>query len=94
MRADITTAHWAIEIDLGEMNGTTRAVARLHTKDDTTLVGTGFARLNPTDRDVPEIGEELAAARALHDLADKLLGAAVGDISQMTNEDVRIPDVR
>lgn len=94
MTTTITTAHWSIEIDLGEMNGTTRAVARLHTNDDTTLVGIGLARLNPTDRDVPEIGEELAAARALHDLADKLLGAAVGDISQLTDEDVRITDVR
>jgi len=94
MSTDITTAHWSIDLDLGEIHGHTRAVARLNTKDDTALVGTGFARLNPADRNVPEIGEELAAARALHDLADKLLGAAVGDIAEVTHEVVSLQDVR
>ena len=50
--------------------------------------------MNPTDRDVPEIGEELATARALHALADRLLGAAVGDIAAVTHESVTIADVR
>jgi hypothetical protein len=43
---------------------------------------------------VPEIGAELATARALHDLADRLLGAAVGDIADATHEDVELSDVR
>ena len=94
MSSDMTTATWTVEIHIGERDGRTRAIARLHTKDRTTLVGTGLARLNPTDRDVPEIGEELAAARALHDLADRLLGAAVGDIAEVTHEPVMLEDVR
>jgi hypothetical protein len=93
MSADTVTT-WSVDIHLGEHDGHTRAIAKLHTDDATHLVGTGFARLNPTDRDVPEIGEELAAARALHALADRLLGAAVGDIAEITHESVSLDDVR
>jgi hypothetical protein len=92
--SDTLTTTWSVDIHLSEHEGMTRAVAKLHTNDPTKLVGTGFARLNPTDRDVPEIGEELAAARALHALADRLLGAAVGDISDVTHESVSLEDVR
>lgn len=94
MSGDVSASTWQVEIQLGEHDGRTRAVARLRTHDRTALVGTGLARLNPTDRDVPEIGAELAAARALHDLADRLLGAAVGDIAEVTHEDVELSDVR
>jgi len=93
MSTDMTTTTWSVELSIGERDGRTHAVARLRTDDDTHLAGTGFARLNPTDRDVPEIGEELAAARALHDLADRLLGAAIGDISDNTHEAVSEGDV-
>jgi hypothetical protein len=40
--------------------------------------------LNPTDRDIPEIGDELAVARALSDLAHKLLEVTAEDIEQIT----------
>ena len=69
-------------------------MARLRTHDRTALVGAGLARLNPRDDDVPEIGAELATARALHDLADRLLGAVVGDIADVTHEDVELSDLR
>ena len=36
------------------------------------LVGVGRSRRNPKDQSIPQIGEELAAARALHDLAHHL----------------------
>jgi Domain of unknown function (DUF1876) len=75
---------WRVEIQIDEHDGRTRAVARLHNRDETGLVGVGLARLNPADRDVPEIGDELAAARALSDLGHKLLEAAAGDIEQIT----------
>jgi Rv2632c-like len=79
---------WSVQIDLGEHDGMTRAVARLHTGDRTSLTGTGAARLNPADRDVPEIGDELAAARALSELAHALLEAAADDISNVLDEPV------
>ena len=74
---------WPVEIQIGEHEGKTRALARLHHREQTglvSLVGMGLARLNPADRDVPEIGDELAVARALSDLGHQLLDAAAGDI--------------
>ncbi len=40
----------------------------------------GTARRNPTDRPIPEIGDELAASRALEDLAIRLHDVASDDI--------------
>jgi hypothetical protein len=82
---------WSVQIDLGEHDGKTRAVARLHTGDRTSLTGTGLARLNPADPDVPEIGDELASARALSQLAHALLEAAAEDISGVLHEPVELP---
>jgi hypothetical protein len=81
----MSTGTWSVEIFMSERDGRTHAEARLHTADRTQLVGTGTARLNPTDRDVPEIGQELAAARALSDLAHHLLSAAAEDIEGITH---------
>ncbi|MCX2951416.1 dsRBD fold-containing protein [Lentzea sp. NEAU-D7] len=64
-----TAKKWSVELLIDEHEGRTRAEARLHTLDPTRLVGVGTARLNPADRDVPEIGDELAASRALADAA-------------------------
>lgn len=50
----------------------------------------GLARLNPADRDVPEIGDELAVARALSDLGHQLLDTAAGDIEQITHRPVHL----
>jgi hypothetical protein len=77
---------WTVSIDIGEHDGRTRAVARLRTGDTESLVGVGFARLAPTDRDVPEIGAEIAAARALSDLSRHLLGTATEDVEAATGE--------
>ena len=79
-----TAKKWTVEIHIDEHRSKTRAEARLHTADRTHLVGVGLARLNPADRDVPEIGDELAASRALADLAHLLLDAAVNDIEGIT----------
>ncbi|HVV18491.1 MAG TPA: DUF1876 domain-containing protein [Pseudonocardiaceae bacterium] len=75
---------WDVEIHIDEHDSRTRAQARLHNRDETGLVGTGFALLNPTDADVPEIGDELAVSRALADLAHQLLDAAADDIEGVT----------
>jgi hypothetical protein len=79
---------WSVQIDIGEHEGKTRAVAHLRTGDQTSLTGTGTARLNPADPDVPEIGDELAAARALSQLAHALLEAAADDISGVLHKPV------
>ncbi|HVN12269.1 MAG TPA: DUF1876 domain-containing protein [Kineosporiaceae bacterium] len=84
----ISLKRWNVEIFIDEQEdlGKTHAEARLHTDDATHLVGRGSARLNPSDRGVPEIGAELAAARALSQLAHELLHAAALDIEQFTHE--------
>jgi hypothetical protein len=78
--------HWTVDIEIDEHDGRTRAVARLEPQVGNRLVGVGRARLNPVDRDVPDIGDELAVARALSDLAHTLLEVAAGDIEQITHE--------
>jgi hypothetical protein len=62
----------------------------LHTDDKTQLVGRGTAHRNPSDTDIAEIGDELAAARALSNLAHELLDAAASDIEQITHEHIRL----
>src|SRR5680860_417481 len=81
--------NWHVDIYIGERDGKTRAEARLRPAEDVTLTGEGWARLNPIDEDVPEIGDELAVSRALSDLAHRLLHAAVDDIEGMTQEKIR-----
>ena len=81
-----TAKRWKVEIDIDEREGRTRARARLVNRDGDHLVGVGLARLDPRDADVPEIGDELAAARALSDLAHRLLDAAAGDVEALTHE--------
>ncbi|MFD9890902.1 DUF1876 domain-containing protein [Amycolatopsis sp. NPDC059027] len=81
---------WRVEVFVDEHEARTRAIARLENPDHTGLVGTGLARLNPRDSDVPEIGDELAVSRALADLAHQLLDAAARDIEGVTAEPARL----
>jgi hypothetical protein len=85
-----TMKRWTVELFIDEYDGHTYAEARLRSDADKPLVGTGRAALNPADRDIPEIGDELAVARALSDLGHRLLLAAAADIGAVTAEDVRL----
>jgi hypothetical protein len=69
-----------IEMTFEEDSDHTEARASLIIRG-ATFTGAGRARRNPTDADLPIIGEELAAARALSDLAHKLVEAAAEAIS-------------
>lgn len=55
-----------------------------------TFSGSGRARRNPADANLPIIGEELAAARALFDLAHKLVDAAAEAISDREGAPVHL----
>ena len=77
---------WSVSLSVAEADGQTRAEARLAMADDEQLTGTGDARLNPADTDVWMIGAEIAVARALSDLAAKLLHTAATGIEEMTHE--------
>lgn len=85
------TKHWTVDIYIDEHDDdSTRAEARLHTRDAGQLAGVGFARRNPHDVNVPEIGDELATARALSDLAQRLLRTTSEDIEDVTHKPVRL----
>lgn len=86
------TTRWSVDIFIAEDEGKgeTRATARLHTGSDTHLSASGTAQLNPHDSDVPEIGAELAVARALGALSNRLLHTAADDIEAVTHEPVRL----
>jgi Domain of unknown function (DUF1876) len=80
---------WLVEISLYEEGRKTRAEARLP-KNSAGMVGHGLARRNPEDRQATQIGEEIAAARALSDLAHQLLGDADGQIEDITHHRARL----
>ena len=82
------TRTWTVEVNIteDEENRLTRAAAILHTDARRPVRGEGEARRRPADTEVPEIGDELATARALADLAYRLLDVTVGDIEQFTHQ--------
>ncbi|BAU81248.1 DUF1876 domain-containing protein [Streptomyces laurentii] len=73
---------WKVGLDLVEDGGRTKAEARLKT-GTSTLTGHGSARCNPADADVPAIGDELAAGRAMKDLAGQLMREADREMEAM-----------
>lgn len=76
--------------DLSDDGVVTTAHAVLTTSSRAQLEGYGRARCAPRDIAIPEIGGELAAARALRDLSDRLLDIASDDIAAIEQSDVRI----
>jgi Rv2632c-like len=81
---------WTVEIVIDEHKDErwTHAQARLRMPDRTDLRGDGMARRNPQDAEAPGIGDEVAVARALADLAYQLLDVAGADIEQITHRRV------
>lgn len=84
---DDATKACHIDVLVEERDEKTRAKARLSWQGKT-LVGVGLARLDPADEPVTAIGDELAVARALSDLANQLLAATSVDIQASTHEPV------
>lgn len=81
------TRRWTVTVDVSEHGDLTRAVATLHGDSPRLLTAVGESTRSPSDRAVPEIGDELATARALRRLAEQLLGATADDIEQVTGEE-------
>lgn len=89
------TVTWQIQVALVESGGSTTAEAVLVNgpteHDDVAPLRTvGHARKDPVDPEVPVIGDEIAAARALRRLADALLGQAEEDIAAVSGEKGRV----
>jgi Domain of unknown function (DUF1876) len=85
-----TDDRWSMDVFVAEIDGETDAEARLAKADNRNFSGRGKAKLNPADRDVAMIGEEIAIARALSDLSHKLLHAAAVGVESMTHEKARL----
>jgi hypothetical protein len=88
-----TGAHereWTIRVSLIEGDETT-ATAVLLTNGSTELRTTGTSHRSVRDPAIPQIGDDVAVARALHHLADQLLNTATHTIEDSTHEhDVHI----
>jgi Domain of unknown function (DUF1876) len=77
-----TTKRWTAEILIDEEDdGTTRAVARLDTSDDAHVHGHGTWRRTGDAHDAA-MGDELAVATALSQVAAKLSIRAAGDANE------------
>ena len=80
---------WTVTVTFREDDETTRADAVLD-GSGFELEGWGRARHNPTDPDVPMIGREVAASRALGDLAHHLLERAALGIERWEGHPVHL----
>lgn len=87
-----TVKTWQIEVHIEEEGDETQAVASLKGRTEGQVRGVGRAKRNPDDPQVPRIGDELAAARALSELVHHLLEIAARDIEQATGDSTRFQD--
>jgi Domain of unknown function (DUF1876) len=80
---DIVEKDWTVTISVNERDGQTQATARLRLGERES-VGVGLSRLSPAEHGVAGIGRELAAARALSDLARRMMAATAHDMEGLT----------
>ena len=85
----MTTKTWTVQVTLDEQGDDTIADATLSGDETSGITGHGTSRRNPSDESVPRIGDELATARALSDLAHQLVNRAASDIEARTHVPVR-----
>ncbi|GAA1386333.1 DUF1876 domain-containing protein [Kitasatospora putterlickiae] len=79
-----TLVGWHIEMEFQEAGAHTSAVAMLRLGDGTELRARGDTSRHPSDPEQLRVGEEIAAARALNDLASQLLTKAHGEIQEVS----------
>ncbi|MER5909343.1 DUF1876 domain-containing protein [Streptomyces sp. NPDC001982] len=71
-----TAVGWHIEMEFLEDDQHTRAVAMVRLPDGSEVRAHGHASRHHTDSNQPRVGEEVAGARALNELAMELLTKA------------------
>ena len=78
---------WTVDIYIDEQveERHTYAEARLRTGDPADVRGVGTSWRHPRDVEIPHIGDELAVARALDDLAAKLRATALDEIAAVSS---------
>jgi hypothetical protein len=75
-----TAVGWHVEMEFQEDDTHTRAVALVRLPDGTEVRAHGHASRHRVDANQPRVGEEIAGARALNELAMQLLTKAHGEI--------------
>ncbi|MGH2694684.1 MAG: DUF1876 domain-containing protein [Actinomycetota bacterium] len=80
-----------VEVAISEDEIHTEATARVRIGDQQ-HEGSGVAKRNPADPNVPMIGEELATARALSDLSHRLVDAAAQTLEEHLGKPVTITE--
>lgn len=85
-----TVVGWHIELEFQEIGSETRAVALLRLPDGRELRAHGHADRHPDDPEQPRVGEEIAAARLLNDLAGQLMHKAEYEIEEVTHSPAHV----
>ncbi|MFJ9819896.1 DUF1876 domain-containing protein [Streptomyces sp. NPDC101151] len=75
-----TVVGWHVELEFREDDQHTRAAALVRLPDGTEVRAHGSASRHSIDANQPRVGEEIAGARALNELAMQLLTKAHGEI--------------
>ncbi|MEW2130580.1 DUF1876 domain-containing protein [Streptomyces sp. NPDC005435] len=77
-----TAVGWHIELEFMEDDQHTRAVAMVRLPDGSEVRAHGHATRHQVDNNQPRVGEEIAGARALNEIAMRLLEKAHEEIDQ------------
>jgi hypothetical protein len=77
-----TAVGWHVELEFKEDDQHTDAAALLRLPDGTEVRAHGHATRHRVDANQPRVGEEVAGARALNELAMELLSKAHGEIDE------------
>lgn len=83
-----TLVGWHIEMEFQEEGDRTKAAALVRLPDGTEVRSHGYSTRHHADYPQPRVGEEVAGARALNDLAMQLLTKAHDELK----DSVRVPD--
>lgn len=79
-----TLVGWHIELEFKEEGDRTKAAAMLRLPDGTEVRSHGFSTRHHADPPQPRVGEEVAGARALNELAMQLLTKAHDELKEAT----------
>ncbi|MFI9626899.1 DUF1876 domain-containing protein [Streptomyces sp. NPDC052042] len=77
-----TAVGWHVDLQFEEDSTRTRAAALVRLPDGTEVRAHGYASRHPSDKSQPRVGEEIAGARALNEMAMKMLTKAHDEIDE------------
>ncbi|MEU2428564.1 MULTISPECIES: DUF1876 domain-containing protein [Streptomyces] len=79
-----TLVGWHVDMEFAEDGDKTKAAAMVRLADGTEVRGHGNASRHPSDPGQLRVGEEIAGARALMDMAQQMLEKAHDEIEEST----------